>query len=237
MKLWLIRKIKALFIASRLHVLADWFLRRLLTLAYLSRLSSWVSATPMPEFDDFYSGSHDYGRRYDLYRHVVERERLEEICYLEFGVAAGSSMRWWVENNRHPGSRFFGFDTFEGLPERWGAFGEGAMSTGGSVPDIDDGRCVFVKGLFQQSLPGFLSDFDPGPRMVVHLDADLYTSTLYVLTMLRPVLRKGDILLFDEFNVPMHEFRAFSDFVDAYRVRYEVIGCVNNYYQVAFRLL
>jgi hypothetical protein len=237
MKLILIRKVKALFIRYRLHAVVDWLLRPLLTLSYLSALSRWIAETPMPGFDDFYSRVHDYGRRYGLYRHVVEQERLEEICYLEFGVAAGRSMKWWVENCRSVNSRFYGFDTFEGLPERWGSFGEGAMSTEGDVPQLDDPRCEFVKGLFQQTLPAFLQSFDSGQRKVIHLDADLYSSTLFVLTALHPVLRKDDILLFDEFNVPLHEFRAFMDFTAAYRAKYEVIACVNNYYQMAVKLV
>ena len=52
-----------------------------------------------------------------------------------------------------------------------------------------------------------------------------------------PLLRPGDVLLFDEFGVPTHEFRAFDDFVSAYRVDYELVGAVNNYLQVAIRLV
>ena len=42
------------------------------------------------------------------------------------------------------------------------------------------------------------------------MDADLYSSTLYVLTMLAPYLKAGDIVMFDEFTVPRHEYLAFK---------------------------
>ena len=52
-----------------------------------------------------------------------------------------------------------------------------------------------------------------------------------------PFLRRADILIFDEFGVPTDEFRAFTDFVSAYDVDYTVLGTVNNYLQVAIKLV
>jgi hypothetical protein len=69
------------------------------------------------------------------------------------------------------------------------------------------------------------------------MDADLYTSTLFVLTSISPILNKGDIIIFDEFNVPMHEFKAFSEWIKAYYIQYEVIAAVNNYYQIAIQII
>jgi hypothetical protein len=69
------------------------------------------------------------------------------------------------------------------------------------------------------------------------MDADLYSSTLFALTMMAPFLRNGDIVLFDEFNIPNHEFAAWSDFVRSYYIRYEVIGAVNNFYQIAIKII
>ncbi len=209
----------------------------MLTLVYLSKLSRWVAETPLPSYDDFCSRKHDYKKRYDLYHHIIEQEKLDKIYYLEFGVSTGHSFKWWVEKNKNVSSKFVGFDTFVGLPEKWGSHGQGAMSTKGNVPDIKDKRCEFRKGLFQETLPSFLENFETNQRKIIHLDADLYSSTLYVLTMLWPILAKNDILIFDEFNVPVHEFRAFLDFTRSYHVKYEVLACVNNYYQIAIKLL
>jgi Macrocin-O-methyltransferase (TylF) len=74
-------------------------------------------------------------------------------------------------------------------------------------------------------------------RLVIHLDADLYSSTLFVLTALAPYFKRGDIILFDNFICSMDEFRAFEDFVKAFRVKYEVLGGVQEYIRVCVKIL
>ncbi|MFH1008920.1 MAG: TylF/MycF/NovP-related O-methyltransferase [Candidatus Latescibacterota bacterium] len=236
-KLYLIRKTKALFLKFRLHVLIEPFSGLLINLAYLSKLSKWRVNTPSPVHNDFYSRKVDYSKRYELYRFILEEEQLsQEIDYLEFGVAQGASFKWWISNNRCKDSRFVGFDTFTGLPEDWHLFKQGAMSASGESPEIDDERCEFKAGLFQKTLPIFLKEFHSDRKLVIHLDADLYSSTLYVLTAVAPVLKGGDILIFDEFGVPSHEFRAFTDFVHSYYLEYELLAASNNYLQIAVKV-
>src|SRR6266545_4942707 len=79
------------------------------------------------------------------------------IDYLEFGVYEGVSIRYFAERHRDPESRFVGFDTFSGLPENWREFGPGHFDVNGRVPSIKDSRVSFVPGLFQDTLPTFLS--------------------------------------------------------------------------------
>jgi hypothetical protein len=119
------------------------------------------------------------------------------------------------------------------LPENWGTFNKNDMTA--NIPVIDDNRVQFVKGLFQQSVPEFLinTNLRNGNRKIIHLDADLFSSTLYALTSMAPYLKEGDILMFDEFNVPNHEYYAFKIFCDSYYIKTKLIGAVNNYYQVA----
>ncbi|HEU4716327.1 MAG TPA: class I SAM-dependent methyltransferase [Bacteroidia bacterium] len=236
--LFLIRKSKVLFMRWRLHVLVEPFSGFLLNLVYLSKMSKWRRKTPSPAFNDFYSGKWDYKKRFRLYEYLLESEKLDgAVRYMEFGVAAGQSFKWWVEHNAHAESTFDGFDTFTGLPEDWNVFKAGAMSTGGILPDVSDQRATFHKGLFQQTLPGYLQSINDERRKVIHLDADLYTSTLYVLTSVAPWLKKGDILLFDEFAVPRHEFLAYSEFIQSYYIKTELIAAQNNYYFTAFRIM
>ena len=66
------------------------------------------------------------------------------------------------------------------------------------------------------------------------MDADLFSSTIYVLSQLHPYLNKGDIIFFDEFNVANHEYQAFRIFTEAFYVKLRPVAAVNNFYQVAF---
>ncbi len=203
-------------------------------LAYWGKFSEWLARHPCREF----RGSYQQARR-ELYRHVQQTVALDgPINYLEFGVYQGDSLRWWVEHNQQPGSRFVGFDSFEGLPEDWRTDRpKGYFNTEGKAPEIGDPRCTFRVGWFHDTLPGFVCEFPFDGRLVVHLDADLYSSTLFVLTTLAPRLKEQDVLFFDEFENALHEFRAFTDFVSAYGFDYEVLAMTHGGTQVAVRLL
>jgi O-methyltransferase len=209
----------------------------LLHLSHTSMLSKWIRKNSHHNFNDFYTPTLFYGKRYELFEYVIGQYIKDApIDYFEFGVSKGSSFRWWVNNLKNTETRFYGFDTFTGLPEAWGPYKKGDMGNGNEPPKIEDNRHVFYQGLFQQTLIGFLSTYKAGKPKVIHMDADIYSSTLYVLTLLTPFLQKGDILLFDEFNVPMHEFKAFTEWTNSFYIDYEVIGSVNNYYQTAILL-
>jgi O-methyltransferase len=234
--------IKDLLLVSRIGILFVPFRFFFRFLNNFSLLTSWVNrqSRKVP-FSDFYKPFRRYADRVKLHEHVVGSQGLDRrpIHYLEFGVAGGTSFAWWIKANQHPASRFFGFDTFEGLPEDWHFFKKGAFSY--DIPYMDDERGSFVKGLFQDTLYPFVAAYrvnldTPAVTRVFHLDADLYSSTLFALTMMAPFLRDGDILLFDEFNIPNHEFAAWNDFVRSYYMKYEVIGAVNNFYQIAIKI-
>ena len=42
--------------------------------------------------------------------------------------------------------------------------------------------------------------------------------------------------MFDEFNVAMHEFKAFKEWSQSFYIDYKVLGQVNNYYQIAIMI-
>lgn len=180
-----------------------------------------------------------HANRYTLYEELLRELQLQTVplCYLEFGVAKGDSIKWWLANNDNERSRFCGFDVFTGLPERWGSVPKGEFSTEGEVPSVDDHRCQFVKGLFQEKLPGEISSIDfEYATTILHLDADLYSSTLYVLMTLHHLLKPGDVLIFDEFAYVTDEFRAFLDYVSATSCELEPVAAVNCGDVIAFRI-
>jgi hypothetical protein len=206
----------------------------LTAIAYWARFSRWCTTHPTLGAT-VNSGK---GRQW-LYTSVIEKEglRLEPITYLEFGVYRGDSLRLWLAGVPHPESRFIGFDTFTGLPERWRPTEPaGHFNTNGHVPDINDPRCSFQVGLFQDTLPPFVAKTDLSGRVVINLDADMFTSTLFVLTTLAPHLKPGDLVFFDEFSCPLDEFRAFEEFVRSFRIKYTVIDAVYGYTRVCIRI-
>jgi O-methyltransferase len=210
--------------ASGLTVVAQW-----------ARFSRWCSTHPAPGADTKQEGN---GRGW-LYPWVIEREGLNQrpITYLEFGVYRGDSMSSWLNAISHADSRFVGFDTFTGLPERWRATEPaGHFNADGAIPDITDPRCSFEAGLFQDTLPAFVTRNDLSGRLVVNLDADMFTSTLFVLTTLASYLKAGDLIFFDEFSCPLDEFRAFEAFVRSFRVQYEVVAAVYGYTRVCIKV-
>lgn len=202
--------------------------------AHMSDLSRWIHTHKKDSYNDFYTYKFDYPKREKLYNYVIDKEKIEtHIDYLEFGVSKGYSFRWWMDKIKDSDSRFYGFDTFSGLPEDWGPYKKGDMNNGNHPPQIDDNRHIFYQGLFQQTLIPFLAEYRSDRRKIIHMDADLYSATLYVLTLLTPYLKKGDIIFFDEFNVPMHEYKAFKEWTESFYIKYKVLGGVNNFYQMA----
>jgi hypothetical protein len=175
-----------------------------------------------------------------LHRYVVANEGLEtaHFDYLEFGVSKGGSFRFWLDNCKSPYARFYGFDSFTGIPEDWGSVKKGTYSTDGKLPDVMDDRATFIVGLFSDTLVDFTRTTNLSRRKVIHLDADLYSSTLYALIHLHPYLKKDDIIVFDEFfsiTKADHEFRAFLDYLAIHPLHYMPIAKSST--QLAIRVL
>jgi hypothetical protein len=239
MKLGTIRFVKDLLLYTGIPRVLAPLNHGFLFLSNFNRMRSWIAAHKDGLLlNDFYSSKRDYNKRYKLYDTVAAHYHLDksEILYLEFGVAAAHSFKWWLAKNTNPHSEFHGFDTFEGLPEDWGRhFRKGDMSA--ALPDIADKRAFFYKGIFQETLHGFIKENEAGLRQkpkVIHMDADLFSSTIFVLSQLYPYLNKGDIIFFDEFNVANHEYFAYKIFTEAFYVKLKPVAAVNNFYQVAF---
>jgi predicted O-methyltransferase YrrM len=151
---------------------------------------------------------------------------------LEFGVYEGRTLSV-IAAARH-NQQVFGFDSFQGLPEDWrSGLPAGTFATD-HVPDIPG--VELVVGWFADTLPDFLADH-PDPVSFLHVDADLYSSTVTVLKHVGPRLRPGSVIVFDEyFNYPgwqRHEHRAWQEFVASGALEFEYVAYTGNHEQVA----
>jgi predicted O-methyltransferase YrrM len=169
-----------------------------------------------------------------LVKYALEQIEKDGLT-LEFGVGRGKSMRWIAPNI---GGEVHGFDSFEGIQEHWngnpiGAFAQKRMP---KVPD----NVEFHVGYFDATLPGFLEKYQD-PVAFLHVDCDLYSSTVTIFEALGDRLQPGAIVLFDEYynfhRWQQHEFRAFQEFVKNTSVKYEYIAFSVTGQQVAVRIL
>jgi hypothetical protein len=151
---------------------------------------------------------------------------------LEFGVYSGRTLS--IISKRFP-AKTFGFDSFDGLPEDWReGFPRGTFKIE-KMPEVDNAD--IIPGLFQDTLDGFLVK-NKEPISFVHLDADLYSSTKFVLTTLNERIVPNCVILFDEFmNYPefeKHEYRAFIEWCTENSRICEPVCFTDNHEQMGF---
>ncbi|HEV2454320.1 MAG TPA: TylF/MycF/NovP-related O-methyltransferase [Verrucomicrobiae bacterium] len=182
--------------------------------------------------DRGFSFSRRVPSREDVFAAIIDRVKDKRVLYLEFGVANGKSMQYWSRNLKHPEAMLHGFDSFEGLPEGGGPWVKGQFSSNGKIPQIQDSRVRFFKGWFDEVLPTYhVPDHD---ALVINMDADIYSSTLYVLQHLRRYIVPGTFLYFDEMNHVEHEPRAFDDFVSKSGLNFRPVSADTTLAFVAF---
>jgi hypothetical protein len=186
------------------------------------------------------SHGYDVRRRFrareDLFEAIAALIRGQRVLYLEFGVWQGASMRLWSRLLDNERTHLHGFDTFEGLPEKWHARKDrGYFSTRGATPDISDPRVRFFKGLFIDTLEKYKppDDFE---RLVINIDADLYSSARTVLSHFGPMMSSGTIIYFDEFSDRHNELRAFDEFHRDAGMTFRLFGATRVLSHVAFEI-
>jgi predicted O-methyltransferase YrrM len=122
---------------------------------------------------------------------------------IEFGVAEGASTRVLRSELRRlrrqqpkiGSRRLFACDSFRGLPEQFETLATGTFAC--EPPRI---RGVeLVVGYFDDTLDDALAR-QVGRVALASLDADLESSTTCALRWLTPLLDRGSLLLFDEFD-------------------------------------
>lgn len=152
--------------------------------------------------------------------------------YVEFGVAAGHGCRLFGKFLAPHGRHMHGFDSFVGLEEDWTGYhtgrAAGAFSQRGGLPTVPD-NVTLVKGWLQDTLGPYLEETKDAPFAFIHMDMDTYTPTRYALEAVKPRLRKGTVILFDElFGYPgwrYHEHKALEEVLD--RSEYDFLSFSN----------
>jgi hypothetical protein len=144
--------------------------------------------------------------------------------FIEFGVWKA----YWINvmAKLFSAETFYGFDSFEGLPEAWSTLPKGHFSLGGNLPPVEP-NVRLVKGWFDKTLPQFLRE-RPEPISFLHVDCDLYTSTMTALTLCRERLQVGTTIVLDDFMLEpgwaSQEHKAFMDFCKANRIEFAYTG-------------
>lgn len=145
--------------------------------------------------------------------------------YAEFGVYRGGSARL-IHTLMFGDRKLHLFDSFEGLPEDWteskkaGAF----RLAPGEVPNFTSRRSIVHKGWFKDTVPAWAKTMTD-PLAFVHMDADLYSSSIDVLFNIDNLLAKGTIILFDEyvFGREDGEHRAVTEWAEIYNRKFEYL--------------
>ncbi|WP_240536410.1 hypothetical protein [Bradyrhizobium genomosp. III] len=161
---------------------------------------------------------------------------------LELGTNNGGSLKYFFDHLPQT-YRLVGFDCFEGLPEAWDGLPAGSirgfggpielwadepekrqeiianLERGISFPPPPQPNVEIVSGLFSESVTRYLIDNGwPLDLRLIHFDADLYISTRPILDTICGVLKHRYLILFDEFYSVNHEFKAWREFVNLYKL-------------------
>jgi hypothetical protein len=108
------------------------------------------------------------------------------------------------------------------LPESWLHLPQGHFARHDKPPVTKDPRVTFEIGWFQNKVPEFLSRWSvPSGPILVHYDADICGSTLFILASLWPVIPEYHFIM-DDFT--HDDAIALCDFASAYPVRIEFIA-------------
>jgi hypothetical protein len=161
--------------------------------------------------------------------YVFEHMKLKhkpDTLWLEFGVASGKTINYISKFTK---DKVYGFDSFEGLPEKWrDGYNKGAFTRNGNLPEVNN-NVELIKGWFNETLPDFIKNNNKKVSFI-HMDADLYSSTKCIFDVLKSYIDTDCVIVFDElvnypgFDGDMGELKAFYEFITENKVDYKWIG-------------
>ena len=154
--------------------------------------------------------------------------------YYEFGCHSGRTFSAAMNASKllkMKNFKSFAFDSFQGLPEtddEDGYFKKGTFHTSEekfkNIIKQSTGQVLgpeqVISGFYEKSLTPELCQRLPKIG-ALHIDVDLYSSTVEVLTFVRELLVSGSVILFDDYycfnpDKPAGELRALNEFLEAH---------------------
>ena len=179
--------------------------------------------------------SKDYRKPDDTSLHfwnqVLEIMSHDDGLWLELGVFEGTSINVIaaVKNAMSKDSKIYGFDCWTGLPEKWRDLDKGTFELR-EKPTVNE-DVELIDGLFSETLPSFMSNNKDKKISFLHIDCDLYSSTMTAFENLHKAFVPGTIIAFDEFALwpgfygnKESEFEALIDASEKYGFKYEYIA-------------
>ena len=167
-----------------------------------------------------------------VFEEHVKTNDYKDKLFLEFGVFEGWSINFC--SSLIPEAKFYGFDSFKGLPATSGVWVKGEFDVKEKLSKVNK-NVSLIKGYFNETLPKFLEEHKEKAAFI-HIDCDLYSSTKTIFENIYDRIVPNTVIQFDEYyNYPgwrNHEFKAFQEFCKKYSVEYEYIG-ISSTYQVA----
>jgi len=156
--------------------------------------------------------------------------------YLEFGVSGGqgiTSVFHFAQRYNLKSMRFYGFDSFQGLPEITGVDANGycpfskgqyacdvnTFKKGISRNGVDINRVAIIPGWFGEVLNEETKKTLPIRKAaIIVVDCDLYESSIPVLNFITDYVQDGTVLIFDDWfafrgNPNRGEQRAFREWL------------------------
>lgn len=196
-------------------------------------------------------------QRIDMFKNAMTYVNYEMVegDILEFGVWAGKTLAilGYLHQFQYPkyeDRKLYGFDSFQGLQNmseyhpRWhegicNVNYEGGHPVCKKGDKVDESvvknlfqyyklnEPIIKKGFFNETLKSTIN-YEVKKVALVHLDCDLYESTIQVLEGIEPVLSSGALLLFDDYyhykaNPRMGQARALTEFIEKFGHKWELI--------------
>lgn len=173
---------------------------------------------------------------YLKYIHLLEAVNYSRVSqldpiYFEFGCHSGRTFSAVINAFNFlkiKDYKVYAFDSFEGLPDttvKDGYFKKGSFYT--SIDNfikiikintsVNNSSLEIIPGFYENSLNEELQSKIEIPS-IIHIDVDLYSSCTLVLNFIKPILRPGTVILFDDwYCYPPYpsngERKAFEEFL------------------------